>query len=119
MAIKVKAVERKLKFTKNENDPGVYRYVLGAELYTALNQKKVIREAALRSGVSQGVMQACWDAAGEVEDTEQAPSSDIGSNTSGTGSNTGGSTQGGDNTGGGSTGGDDYHDPDGGTNSDE
>ena len=29
MAIKVKAVERKLKFTKNENDPGVYRYVLG------------------------------------------------------------------------------------------
>ena len=210
MAIKVKAVERKLKFTKNENDPGVYRYVLGAELYTALNQKKVIREAALRSGVSQGVMQACWDAAGEVikawateghsvalpglgtmrfgvrakavekvedvksglisarriiftpnsdlkeelkataiqitcydrngevvkrvtsddegevEDTEQAPSSDTGSNTSGTGSNTGsntgGSTQGGDNTGGnGNTdgNGDDYHDPDGGTNSDE
>jgi predicted histone-like DNA-binding protein len=208
MAIKVKAVERKLKFTKNENDPGVYRYVLGAELYTALNQKKVIREAALRSGVSQGVMQACWDAAGEVikawateghsvalpglgtmrfgvrakavekvedvksglisarriiftpnsdlkeelkataiqitcydrngevvkrvtsddegevEDTEQAPGSDTGSNTSGTGSNTGSNTQGGDNTGGGSTGGDntggdDYHDPDGGTNSDE
>ena len=208
MAIKVKAVERKLKFTKNENDPGVYRYVLGAELYTALNQKKVIREAALRSGVSQGVMQACWDAAGEVikawateghsvalpglgtmrfgvrakavekvedvksglisarriiftpnsdlkeelkataiqitcydrngevvkrvtsddegevEDTEQAPSSDTGSNTSGTGSNTGSNSQGGDNTGGGSTGGDntggdDYHDPDGGTNSDE
>ena len=206
MAIKVKAVERKLKFTKNENDPGVYRYVLGAELYTALNQKKVIREAALRSGVSQGVMQACWDAAGEVikawateghsvalpglgtmrfgvrskavekvedvksglisarriiftpnsdlkeelkataiqitcidrngkevkrvtsddegevEDAEQTPSSDTGSNTSGTGSNTSNTdsnTQGGDNTGGGSTGGDDYHDPDGGTNSDE
>ena len=203
MAIKVKAVERKLKFTKNENDPGVYRYVLGAELYTALNQKKVIREAALRSGVSQGVMQACWDAAGEVikawateghsvalpglgtmrfgvrakavekvedvksglisarriiftpnsdlkeelkataiqitcidrngkevkrvtsddegevEDNEQTPGSDTGSNTSGTGSNTGNNTQGGDNTGGGSTGGDDYHDPDGGTNSDE
>ena len=197
MAIKVKAVERKLKFTKNENDPGVYRYVLGAELYTALNQKKVIREAALRSGVSQGVMQACWDAAGEVikawateghsvalpglgtmrfgvrakavekvedvksglisarriiftpnsdlkeelkataiqitcidrngkevkrvtsddegevEDTEQAPGSDTGSDTgSSTGSNTGSNT-------GGSTGGDDYHDPDGGTNSDE
>ena len=206
MAIKVKAVERKLKFTKNENDPGVYRYVLGAELYTALNQKKVIREAALRSGVSQGVMQACWDAAGEVikawateghsvalpglgtmrfgvrakavekvedvksglisarriiftpnsdlkeelkataiqitcydrngevvkrvtsddegevEDNEQTPGSDTGSNTSNTGSNTGNTdsnTQGGDNTGGGSTGGDDYHDPDGVTNSDE
>ena len=27
---------------------------------------KVIKEAALRSGVSRGVMQACWDAAGEV-----------------------------------------------------
>ena len=210
MAIKVKAVERKLKFTKNENDPGVYRYVLGAELYTALNQKKVIREAALRSGVSQGVMQACWDAAGEVikawateghsvalpglgtmrfgvrakavekvedvksglisarriiftpnsdlkeelkataiqitcydrngevvkrvtsddegevEDNEQTSGSDTSSNTSGTGSNTGdntgSNTQGGDNTGGnGNTdgNGDDYHDPDGGTNSDE
>jgi len=36
------------------------------ELYSALAQGKVIREAALRSGVSEGVMQACWDAAGEV-----------------------------------------------------
>ena len=36
------------------------------ELYTALTQDKVIKEAALRSGVSKGVMQACWDAAGEV-----------------------------------------------------
>ena len=64
MALKVKAVERLLKFDKN--DPGSYRYVLKPELYTSLDQKKVIREAALRSGVSQGVMQACWDAAGEV-----------------------------------------------------
>ena len=37
-----------------------------ADLYTSLTQDKVIREAALRSGVSQGVMKACWDAAGEV-----------------------------------------------------
>ena len=66
MALKVKAVERKIKFTKDENDPGVYRYVMQPELYIALNQAKVIREAALRSGVSQGVMKACWDAAGEV-----------------------------------------------------
>ena len=66
MALKVKAVERLLKFSNNENDPGVYRYVLKPELYTSLDQKKVIREAALRSGVSQGVMKACWDAAGEV-----------------------------------------------------
>ena len=66
MAIKIKAVERKLKFTKNENDPGVWRYVMQPDLYIALAQDKVIKEAALRSGVSKGVMQACWDAAGEV-----------------------------------------------------
>ena len=62
--MKVKAVEKLLKFDKNS--AGVYRYVMAPELYTALTQKKVIKEAALRSGVSQGVMQACWDAAGEV-----------------------------------------------------
>ena len=66
MALKVKAVERNIKFTKDENDPGVWRYVMQPELYIALSQAKVIREAALRSGVSQGVMKACWDAAGEV-----------------------------------------------------
>jgi len=62
MAIKVNARETELKIGKN---PGYY-YVMTPELYLALTQKKVIREAALRSGVSQGVMQACWDAAGEV-----------------------------------------------------
>ena len=66
MALKVKAVERNIKFTKDENDPGVWRYVMQPELYIALSQAKVIKEAALRSGVSQGVMKACWDAAGEV-----------------------------------------------------
>ena len=66
MTMKVKAIEKKLKFTKDPNDPGVWRYVMQPEQYSSLTQKKVIREAALRSGVSQGVMQACWDAAGEV-----------------------------------------------------
>ena len=64
MALKVEAVERLVKFSKE--DAGTYRYVMTPELYIALNQAKVIREAALRSGVSQGVMKACWDAAGEV-----------------------------------------------------
>ena len=64
MALRVKAVERLLKFDKES--AGEYRYVMKPELYTSLDQKKVIREAALRSGVSQGVMKACWDAAGEV-----------------------------------------------------
>ena len=66
MALKVKVVERLLKFSNNPNDPGVYRYVMKPEMYSSLNQTKVIKEAALRSGVSQGVMKACWDAAGEV-----------------------------------------------------
>ena len=66
MALRVKAVERLLKFTNKPNDPGVYRYVMKPEMYSSLTQAKVIKEAALRSGVSQGVMKACWDAAGEV-----------------------------------------------------
>ena len=63
MALKVKAKE---KLQKIGTFAGNYRYVMMPELYTALNQEKVIREAALRSGVSQGVMKACWDAAGQV-----------------------------------------------------
>ena len=63
MALKVKATEQLIKIGKYE---GKYRYVMMPELYTALAQDKVIKEAALRSGVSRGVMQACWDAAGEV-----------------------------------------------------
>ena len=66
MALRVKAVERLLKFTNDPKDPGVYRYVMKPEMYSTLTQAKVIKEAALRSGVSQGVMKACWDAAGEV-----------------------------------------------------
>ena len=200
MALKVKAKEQYQNIGKYA---GKYRYVMMPELYTALTQDKVIKEAALRSGVSRGVMQACWDAAGEVikawateghsvalpglgtmrfglraksvekvdevkaglissrrivftpdvdlkeelaktavqitcydrtgkevkrvtsaddgtvEDNEQTPGSDAGSNTSNTGSDTGGDTQGGDNTGGGSTGDNGDRDPDGGTNSDE
>ena len=64
MALKVKAVERLLKFDKES--AGKYRYVMKPEMYSSLTQAKVIKEAALRSGVSKGVMQACWDAAGEV-----------------------------------------------------
>ena len=63
MALKVKATEQLIKIGTYA---GTYRYVMLPELYTALNQDKVIKEAALRSGVSRGVMQACWDAAGEV-----------------------------------------------------
>ena len=63
MALKVKAREQYQNVGKYAD---TYRYVMMPELYTALTQDKVIKEAALRSGVSRGVMQACWDAAGEV-----------------------------------------------------
>ncbi len=63
MALKVKAKERMFKVGVYA---GTYRYVMSPELYSSLDQEKVIKEAALRSGVSKGVMQACWDAAGEV-----------------------------------------------------
>ena len=63
MALKVKAQE---KLQKIGTHAGTYRYIMMPELYTSLSQEKVIKEAALRSGVSKGVMQACWDAAGEV-----------------------------------------------------
>ncbi len=63
MALKVKAKEQLIKVGKYAD---TYRFVLSPELYIALAQNKVISEAALRSGISKGVMQACWDAAGEV-----------------------------------------------------
>jgi len=63
MALKVKAQE---KLQKIGTYAGKYRYVMMPEIYTSLSQEKVIKEAALRSGVSKGIMQACWDAAGEV-----------------------------------------------------
>jgi predicted histone-like DNA-binding protein len=63
MALKVKAQE---KLQKIGTHAGSYRYIMMPELYTSLSQEKVIKEAALRSGVSKGIMQACWDAAGEV-----------------------------------------------------
>ena len=63
MAINLKAKETLIQVGELK---GKYRFVLGTELYSKLSESKVIKEAALRSGVSRGVMQACWDAAGEV-----------------------------------------------------
>ena len=64
---------RILKSSYVHKDP--YRYHMQPELYSALTQDKVIREAALRSGVSQGVMQelkntaiqiTCYDRNGDI-----------------------------------------------------
>ena len=63
MAIKVKAIERNVSFTKGEEK---WAYVLQADLYSKLSADKVIQEAALRSGISRGSINAAWDAIGEV-----------------------------------------------------
>ena len=63
MAIKLKAKET---LQRVGDYAGQYRFVLNTELYNKLSESKVIQEAALRSRVSKGIMQACWDAAGEV-----------------------------------------------------
>ena len=47
MALKVKAKERLIKVGKYAN---TYRYQMMPELYSTLNQEKVIREAARASG---------------------------------------------------------------------
>ena len=38
--------------------------MLQPELYSKLSQSKVITEAALRSGISKGAINAAWDAIG-------------------------------------------------------
>ena len=40
--------------------------MLQADLYNKLSQSKVIQEAALRSGIAKGAINAAWDAIGEV-----------------------------------------------------
>lgn len=63
MAIKVKAYERNVTFEKGQEK---WAYVLKADLYSKLSANKVIQEAALRSGISRGAINAAWDAIGEV-----------------------------------------------------
>lgn len=63
MGIKVKAVERNVSFDKNSEK---WAYVMKAELYSKLSASKVIQEAAIRSGISRGAINAAWEAIGEV-----------------------------------------------------
>ena len=60
MAIKVIAQRRELKIG---NKPGK-RFIMRPDLYSAIAEKKVFRDAATRSGISAGVIKAAWDAAG-------------------------------------------------------
>ena len=63
MSIKVKAIERNVSFDKSNEK---WAYVMQADLYSKLSQSKVIQEAALRSGISKGSINAAWDALSDV-----------------------------------------------------
>jgi len=63
MSINLKAKETLVQVGEMK---GKYRYMLSTELYNKLSEAKVIKEAAIRAGISRAVMQVCWDAAGEV-----------------------------------------------------
>ena len=62
MAIKLKAREMKQNVGKYA---GTYRFVMSTELYNKLTERKVLAEAAMRSGISQGTINAAWAAIGE------------------------------------------------------
>ena len=62
--LKLKAYERRNPADpENDND---WRYSLVPELYSRIEAPKVLEEAALRSGLTRGAIQAAWDAIGEV-----------------------------------------------------
>ena len=61
--IQIKAKQQNVSFEKNVEK---LAFVLSAHLYNTLESSKVIEEAAKRSGMSEGVIKAAWDAAGEV-----------------------------------------------------
>ena len=63
MGINVKAVQRKQVVGKYA---GTYRYQMAVETYNSLSTAKVVEEAAIRSGMGKGSMQAAWDAIAEV-----------------------------------------------------
>ena len=63
MGIKVKARQMKLAVGPSA---GQYRFIMLADIYSTLKEDKVISEAALRSGISKGTLNATWEAIGDV-----------------------------------------------------
>ena len=63
MSIRVRA--RQTLLTVGESK-GTYRYMLSAIRYNTLSADKVIQEAALRSGLPKGAINASWGAIGDV-----------------------------------------------------
>lgn len=64
MAINLKA-KQQLMYVGNDTK-GTYRFVMSPEIYSRLNEAKVMREASMRSGIPQGTITAAWAAIGEV-----------------------------------------------------
>lgn len=64
MAINLKA-KQQLMYV-GDDAKGTYRFVMSPEIYSRLNEGKVMREAAMRSGIPQGTITAAWAAIGEV-----------------------------------------------------
>ena len=63
MSIKIKAIERNVAFEKGTEK---WAFVMQPELYSRLNEQKVVQEAALRSGIGKGAISAAWEAIGDV-----------------------------------------------------
>ena len=63
MAIKVKARQSKINIGPSA---GKYLFVMQAEIYNLLKEDKVISEAAMRSGIPKGSINAAWNAIGDV-----------------------------------------------------
>jgi hypothetical protein len=57
MAIKVIAQHRVLKIGKN---PGVKKFVMRPDLYIPIQEKKVLKEASVRSGIAVGALPALF-----------------------------------------------------------
>lgn len=65
MGIKVKAVERNVSFSKDAKD-AKWEYVMKPELYGQLDVDKVVKQAALVSGLSEGLLRASLYAYGQL-----------------------------------------------------
>ena len=63
MSIKITAIERNVAFEKGTEK---WAFVMQPELYSRLNEQKVVQEAALRSGISKGAISAAYEAIGDV-----------------------------------------------------
>ena len=61
MAVQLKATQQKGGIFGEKT-----KFVIRPDYYNNLSEKKVLEEASIRSGISVGVIKACWNAAGQV-----------------------------------------------------